>query len=143
MPISILKDQELRQNDSARTILVVDDEEFILEFVRHILVRAGYQVLTAPDANVALEVLANRANSISLVITDLVMPGSCDGFELAERIGQIRAELPVLFMTGALPEDDERSLFLTAQERLLRKPFFPNQLVAIVQQNLGLASVPR
>jgi DNA-binding response OmpR family regulator len=142
MPIRTLKDQELRPNDSARTILVVDDEEFILELVRRILQRAGYHVLTAPDGNTALKILLDRPASVGLVMTDIVMPGSFDGFELAERVQQIHSRLPVLFMTGTRPEDDDRGLLLSAQGRLLRKPFFPRQLLAIVGHNLGLPQIP-
>jgi CheY-like chemotaxis protein len=41
------------------------------------------------------------------VLTDIVMPGSMDGLTLAGKIRQNYNNLPVLFMTGALPESDE------------------------------------
>jgi CheY-like chemotaxis protein len=121
-------------------ILVVDDEEFLLEYVRLVLVRAGYSVVTARDGEEAWALIIEKANRFRLLLTDIVMPGSFDGFELAERVRKQQPDLPVLLMTGASPQDHPETEALHWQRALLRKPFFPNQLLAIVGENLEAAS---
>ena len=84
--------------DSPSVVLVVDDELFLLEYVRLVLVRSGFRVMTAKTGEEAWQLISNPENSISLVLTDIVMPGSFDGFELAERIRRRQLGVPVLFM---------------------------------------------
>ena len=69
----------------ASTILVVDDEEFLLEYVRIVLLRSGFTVLTAKTGAEAWHLILHSRNEIRLVLTDIVMPGSFGGFELADR----------------------------------------------------------
>lgn len=129
-----------RSVNPSATILVVDDEDFLLEFVRLVLVRAGYSVLTARDGEEAWKLILDSRHAIHLLLTDIVMPGSFDGFELAERVRKRQPDLPVLFMTGA-PQYNQSSKEVIAWQRpLLRKPFFPEQLLTIVKENLGAAN---
>jgi DNA-binding NtrC family response regulator len=122
------------------TILIVDDEEFLLQYVRLVLVRAGYAVLTAENGEEAWDLMADNRQEIRLLLTDIVMPGSFDGFELAERVRKRHPDLPVLFMTGApLPANVSRD-GLTGQRKMLRKPFLPDQLLTIVRESLKAAN---
>src|SRR5690606_18601870 len=57
------------------TVLVVDDSEPVLGLTRRIMDRAGYHVLTAPNADWALSVAARHPGSIDLLLTDVMMPG--------------------------------------------------------------------
>ena len=122
------------------TILIVDDEEFLLEYVRIVLLRAGFTVLTARTGEEAWQLILNSQNEIRLVLTDIVMPSSFDGFELADRVRRRQPDLPVLFMTGAPLEDSSSANGLVSKRMLLRKPFDPGQLLAIVRENLEAAS---
>jgi two-component system, cell cycle sensor histidine kinase and response regulator CckA len=122
------------------TILVVDDEEILLEYVRRVLVRAGYSVLTAQNGEEAWSLILDNWHRIRLLLTDIVMPGSFDGFELAERIRKHQPDLPVLFMTGAPLHDYPFMHEITWRRMLLRKPFFPDQLLTIVKENLEPAN---
>jgi len=122
------------------TILIVDDEEFLLEYVRIVLLRAGFTVLTARTGEEAWQLILNSQNEIRLVLTDIVMPSSFDGFELADRVRRRQPDLPVLFMTGAPLEDSSSADGLVSKRMLLRKPFDPGQLLAIVRENLEAAS---
>ena len=115
-----------------RSVLVVDDEPFILEYVRKVLQQCGYEVSLARDGEQGLSAFEERKAEIDLVLTDIVMPDSIDGLELAERIRRIDPSVPVLFITGAIPEDDPRTLSLQNRGYLLRKPFFPDQLIRFV-----------
>jgi DNA-binding NtrC family response regulator len=122
-------------NPSA-TILVVDDEDFLLEYVRIVLVRAGYTVLTATNGEEAWNLIAENRHEIRLLLTDIIMPDSFDGFELAERVRKHQPDLPVLLMTGATLRDHPAREVITKQRKLLRKPFFPDQLLTIVREHL-------
>jgi DNA-binding NtrC family response regulator len=126
--------------NSSTTILVVDDEEFLLQYVRLVLVRAGYSVLTAQNGEEAWNLLANDRREIALLLTDIVMPGSFDGFELAERVRKHQPDFPVLLMTGALPQDHPCADVLAWRRVMLRKPFYPDQLLTFVRDNLEAAS---
>jgi CheY-like chemotaxis protein len=108
-----------------RTVLVVDDDPFILRYIERALGMAKYNVRIANGEQQALAVLHER--QIDFVLTDIVM-GDSDGFRLAARIAACYGNLPVLFMTGALPETDQRAQKLCQAGLLLRKPFLPRQL---------------
>jgi CheY-like chemotaxis protein len=124
------------QAEKARhTILVVDDDPPILQAVRRILEQGDYMVLTSPSGDHAWDVIKRGHAKVDLVLTDIVMPGSIDGLSLAAKIGQRRVKLPVLFMTGALPEGDERLAEITREKLLLRKPFSPKQLLEFIDSH--------
>jgi DNA-binding response OmpR family regulator len=120
-----------------RTILVVDDDAPILDCVRRILEQANYVVLTSPSGDHAWNVIARGDVRLDFVLTDIVMPGSIDGLALAAKIRQREVKLPVLFMTGALPEDDEYLAEITREKLLLRKPFSPKQLVEFIDSHIN------
>jgi DNA-binding NtrC family response regulator len=122
------------------TILIVDDEEFLLQYVRLVLVRAGYAVLTAENGEEAWDLMADNCQEVRLLLTDIVMPGSFDGFELAERVRKRHPDLPVLFMTGAPLQANVSKDGLTGQRKMLRKPFLPDQLLTIVRESLKAAN---
>ena len=115
-----------------RTILVVDDDALILQCVRRILEQASYVVRTSQSGDHALDIIERGDASVDLMVTDIVMPGSIDGFSLAAEIRQKEAKLPVLFITGTLSEDDPHVASLTRKKLLLRKPFSPRQLVEFI-----------
>jgi CheY-like chemotaxis protein len=112
-------------------ILVTDDEPFILQYIRHVLQLANYSVITATSVDEAWAILMGQPE-IDLVLTDIVMPGSMDGLEFATKIHQLDRDLPVLFITGALSQTDARTTNITEGQVLLRKPFYPKQLVEFV-----------
>src|SRR5215475_4187172 len=114
-------------------ILVVDDEKNIRDLVRTLLERAGYRVIEAADAEAALAVLRERMLEPQLLLTDIVMPGM-SGLALAAHAHHLRPTLPVLFMTGFAEEyQDELSGSV-----VLRKPFKPTELLAAIQDVVGL-----
>ena len=117
-------------------VLVIDDEPFILEYVRKVLHQAGYATILAANADQALARFEERKGEIDLVLTDIVMPDSIDGLELATRIHRIEPTVPILFITGAIPQDDPHMLSLMNGGFLLRKPFFPDQLIRFVENQV-------
>ncbi|MFT8417464.1 MAG: response regulator [Acetobacter sp.] len=88
----------LPENGAGSTILVVDDEPGVRAVTSGFLRRAGYDVMEASSGAEAVE-KAQSIPSIALVVMDVMMPGM-NGGEAARRIHAVRADLPVLFVTG-------------------------------------------
>ena len=82
------------------TILVVDDEEDVAEIISHFLREEGYNVLTAHDADEALQ---KASPDVDAIVLDVMLPGM-SGFEIAKRIrGRVETEtIPILFLTASL-----------------------------------------
>jgi CheY-like chemotaxis protein len=80
-------------------ILLVDDEPDILEFGVAFLRAAGYQPLSAVSGDVAL-ILLEQGLPFELLITDVMMPGTLDGFALARHALAFRPNLRVIYTTG-------------------------------------------
>jgi two-component system chemotaxis sensor kinase CheA len=89
------------------TVLVAEDSTFFREQVVKIIEGEGYRTLSAPDGQAAWEIVEQRANEVSLVVTDVEMP-RLDGLQLTRRIraGQHTATLPVVLLTSLAGEDD-------------------------------------
>lgn len=85
------------------TILVVDDDPWVLALARDILAGEGYRVLDAPDGEDALRIAEGYAGPIHLLLTDVVMPGM-NGQKLADLLRSIRRETEVLFMSAFTTE---------------------------------------
>jgi two-component system cell cycle sensor histidine kinase/response regulator CckA len=111
-----------------RTILLVDDDKTITMLLRKMLERHGYCVFSATSAEEALTLFRHRPNEINLLITDVVMP-KVSGTELARQVRATQPNIPVLFISGLLPERavvSEPRL----QEAFLQKPITHEQLTA-------------
>jgi PAS domain S-box-containing protein len=80
------------------TLLVVEDEEIVRNLMKRILERAGYRVLIASDGEEALARFREN-NDISLVLSDLVMPGKT-GIEILEEIRSLKPDMKVIFISG-------------------------------------------
>ena len=89
------------QNVPSEHILVVEDSPDVLALSREILEEVGYQVSVAETGEAALELFKTMpSGSVDLLFTDLVMPGGINGIVLADRIGSIDPDVPVLMTTG-------------------------------------------
>jgi len=80
-------------------VLVVDDEESILRILRIMLERELYEVYTAINAEVALDILQDEKYEFDLIITDVVMP-RMNGYELGLHILEKKPSMPILFISG-------------------------------------------
>ncbi len=86
------------------TVLLVEDEKPVRVLIRLLLERAGYRVVDANDGAEALQIWRERTSRFHLLLTDIVMPGGIDGFELSKRLRKEDPDLKVLFMSGYSPE---------------------------------------
>lgn len=126
-----------RDTPVASTILVVDDDPRVAEFMRQVLAREGYRVLCEADGLAALEAVERDAPD--LVLLDLVLPGA-DGMDVLRKLkGQERQGfLPIILLTGQGDMETRlRGLKLGADD-YLTKPASPKELLARVDALLRI-----
>ena len=110
-------------------VLVVDDEESLASTIAYNLRRAGYDVETAGDGEVALELLRDRGTD--LLVLDVMLPGM-DGFEVCRQIRRGSA-IPILMLTARNDEIDRVVGLEIGADDYLTKPFSMRELVARVK----------
>ncbi len=109
------------------TILLVEDETAVRLLTRTMLERAGYQVVEAVSAEAAEATHLAYAGSITLLITDVVLPGS-SGADLFQRLSLRDPRLKVLYMSGYTDEAVFRTGRLQRGVAFLQKPFNADDL---------------
>ncbi|HEX2236440.1 MAG TPA: ATP-binding protein, partial [Actinomycetota bacterium] len=108
-------------------VLLVEDEEGVRVTAARILTRGGFSVRAVSSGREAVELLAS-SEPFGLVVTDVVMPGLSGG-DVATRASELRPGIGVLFVSGYPDETVERYGVDVGEDRFLRKPFTPEQLV--------------
>ena len=108
-------------------ILLVEDENLIRITLAEMLEEAGYDVVEAATGDEAC-LLIHDVGSFDVLLTDIQMPGTADGIDVAQHFQAHHPHAPVVFMTGR-PDMLARIGQLTNTEALLRKPFRPRQML--------------
>ncbi|MGD0679692.1 MAG: PAS domain S-box protein [Polyangiaceae bacterium] len=109
----------LRSN-GRETVLVIEDEPALRAVVHRVLTNAGYTVLVAANAGDALVLCEQRGSEVSIVLTDVIMPGM-NGPTLARRLRPMCPSARVIFMSGYT--DDTMDRLEVLGHDFLRKPF--------------------
>lgn len=117
-------------------ILFVDDEKELLEASAIQLQRFGWQVTGAFSGTDALAALSQNPDAFCVLVTDLFMPGM-DGRELIEWARAIRADLPVILLSGMGDAIDQDILDAMAPVQVMWKPLRIAELVDVVKQLVG------
>jgi two-component system, cell cycle sensor histidine kinase and response regulator CckA len=107
---------------TGETILLVEDDPHVQRIVGNMLRRSGYQVLTAAGAEEALALAQGDHDTIHLLLSDLIMPGT-SGRELAEQIQALLPGISVLYMSGYTDDAVIRRGVLEAGMAFIQKPF--------------------
>jgi two-component system cell cycle sensor histidine kinase/response regulator CckA len=120
------------------TILLVEDEAGVRQFVALALERHGYRVLEAHSAEAALTLLQGLSCPIHLVLSDMVLPG-IDGCELAGRAARTHPHVPFLLTTGYV--DSLSALHTRRGLAVLEKPFSARTLLEKAREPLDRSPV--
>ena len=114
-------------------VLVVDDDTSVLALERQVLERESYEVVTACSGTAAVDLL--RTQTFSLVLLDITMPGSVDGFGVARalRADEKHKRTPVIFISGRTDAEATREGFAAGGSMFLTKPFNALQLARLVK----------
>ena len=120
------------------TVLVVEDDFAVRTVTRRSLESCGYTVHEASSAREAFELWRRHGPKIDLLLTELVMPGSLTGRELAGQLRSQNPNLKVIFMTGysAHPPPNDTALFRAPKINLLQKPCSAHDLIRTVRECL-------
>ena len=117
------------------TVLVVEDDKMLLSMATQMLEKMGYRVIRAETPERALAICQDRALSIDLVLSDVVMPGM-NGREMARGIALLRPELQVLFMSGYSSDIVARRGIMELGMHFIQKPFDMAGLNLKIQETL-------
>lgn len=120
----------------AKRILCVDDEPEMVELLRLILGRRGYEIVGAHSGQEALETLEHE--SVDLILLDLMMPGM-DGWEVVRRLraNEATASIPVIVVTAKSQQVDRvLGLRIVKVDEYITKPFSSQELLDAVQRVL-------
>jgi HAMP domain-containing protein/CheY-like chemotaxis protein len=118
------------------TILVVEDDAAVLALVIQMLNDLGFRVITASDANGAMEIV-RRGEPIDLIFTDVVMPGGKTGVELAVEARELRPGIKVLLTSGYPGEALARHHSERMEWPMIAKPYRQPELATHLQRLLG------
>jgi PAS domain S-box-containing protein len=110
-----------------RTVLVVDDEELVRNTTARVLQRYGYRVLTAVDGRDGVEVFRQHAAELNGVLLDMVMP-NLGGEEAFLEMQQIRADVPVILISGYSEQDATKRFNGKPLAGFLQKPYTASML---------------
>ena len=115
-------------------VLLVEDEGLIRSTLIETLQEAGYVVVAAENGDAACSLLHDE-DDFDVLLTDIQMPGSADGIDVARSFHERHPDRPVVFMTGR-PDMLTRMGRLAGSERLLRKPFGSAQMLNAIESLL-------
>jgi DNA-binding NtrC family response regulator len=116
-------------------VLLVEDQAEVRQLACTILRNMGFTVLEAANGGEAIATAQGFEGEIRILLTDVIMPGM-NGKELAHRMGQLRPQTKVVFMSGYTDHIMSRDGVLDDSVEYLQKPFTADQLGATVRRVL-------
>ena len=123
-----------------QTVLVVDDDEAVLNVASKVLSRGGYSVISASGGQEALERAEAAEGQVSLLLSDLVMPGM-SGRELGEIFEGRYPEIPILYMSAYTEDEVILQGVRFSEINFISKPFTVEGLRlkarAVIEQGKG------
>jgi CheY-like chemotaxis protein len=120
------------------TVLVIDDDEAMREYVCFVLEKAGYKVLSAKDGSEGIATAT--ASAPDLIITDLVMP-DMEGIETIRKLKSLNPSCGIVAMSGAANSDTYLAMAqCLGAHTVLQKPFARSQVEEAVRTTLEKSS---
>ena len=132
--LSSLTSHLSNDDDNRPTILIVDDDTEIINYMR-LLFSNDYRLITCLDADTALEEM--RAEEPNIVLSDVAMPGK-DGYQLCQEIKQDiqLSHIPVILVTAKITAENQVEGLNVGADAYVTKPFEPAVLSALIQSQL-------
>lgn len=122
-------------------VLLVEDEPLVLLVAQDALEAGGYTVLPVQLASEALSVLDIRIGELSGLVTDIRLNGSTDGWEVARRARELRADLPIVYATGDSAAD--WPVKGVPNSVVIQKPYAGAQLLTAISTLITTANTNR
>lgn len=127
---------------SGQRILLAEDNIGVRDFLKKSIEREGYQVTLAASGDEALEIF-KEDQGFDLLLTDIVMPGTLQGTDLAKEIRNRKVEMPVVFMSGYASEATVHGNGLRPEDTRLMKPVQRADLLAALAKVLQAKKEPQ
>ena len=124
----------------AETILLVEDEAAVRALEGRVLRSLGYSVIEASSGDDGYAIVLREHLPLDILVTDVVLPGSMQGNQLADAARMVRPDLPILFVSGYARDAIVDSGRLRSGVNYLEKPFAPGDLARRVREILDLTS---
>jgi len=124
------------QSGGSETILLVEDNKMVRDTVAAQLKSLGYQVVEAASGDLAVAALERSADSIRLILSDVVMPGKLDGYGLAQYAQERWPGIRVLLMSGYVGDRVSGQDLGAHAPRLLAKPYRKAELARALRELL-------
>ena len=121
------------------TILIVDDEKSMRDFLKILLVKEGYEVIVAGDGEQALAALGQ--NRVDLVISDIRMPGM-SGLELLAKIKDEPEDIPVIMITAFASPNDAVQAMKNGAYDYISKPFNVDEIKSVIHSAINQSEAP-
>lgn len=134
-PVSVHAAADEKARAGQETLLVVDDEEYLLETTKNLLEQYGYRVLTAENGEQALETFDHERKKISLVIMDLLMPGM-GGLRCLDALRKADSDVQVLVSSGYMSSSKQREAMDKGAVGFIQKPYKSHDLLNLVRRTL-------
>jgi len=119
------------------TILVVEDEAQLRGLAAYTLKFHGYHVIEAEGPAQALALWPEKSSVVDLVLTDMVMPGTMSGGEMAEKLRHAKPGLKVVYTSGYSAVRAGQEPAIWGERNFVAKPYLPDALVQAVQDSLA------
>jgi CheY-like chemotaxis protein len=117
--------------DTKRPVVLIVEDEFLLRMdAVDMIAAAGFEVVEAGNADEAIEILEARRD-ITVVFTDIQMPGSMDGLKLARAV---RGRWPPIKIVATSGQLDLRETDLPEGGRFLAKPYGPLEIAGVLRE---------
>jgi len=116
-------------------ILLVDDDKKVAFMEQHMLEKLGYRVTCQLESSEALAVFSKTPHDFDLVITDLTMP-ELTGYQLAEKISDIRPDIPIILCTGYGEHINKKQYDLQGIKGFLNKPVSIKDVSCLIREIL-------
>jgi two-component system response regulator PilR (NtrC family) len=116
------------------SILVVDDELSMREFLKILLEKEGYKVTTAPDASSVIDLIQNQ--NFDLVLSDIRMPGM-GGLSLLEKIKEVDNSIPVIMITAYASPENAVIAMKSGAFDYITKPFKVDEITKIIKSAIA------
>lgn len=126
--------------NAKKQIMIVEDEPDIVKLIKITLEKCGYDTITAPDGQGAIDLV--RSKKPDLILMDITLKGEMDGIETAKQI-HFSFDIPVVYLTAHA--DDERLARVkeTQPYGYILKPFEDRELKAAIEISLCKAQIDR
>lgn len=119
----------MSETEASSHVVIVDDEPKVLEILCDLVRSCGYRVSEVTSARDAVQIL--KEDSVDLVLTDLMMP-EINGWQLLRTVKRTFPDLPVVVLTGFIPEQGETILTERKADGYLTKPVDKDELVSLL-----------